>query len=130
MSETSSSSSESSLSVADSSAEGLLSSVTYSDSSDLTGCIPDAIRILVSVASLTDMAVLPTTSPGVRQLYRTDSVAIISRSKAQMDRLLDKIVADLQVNVMLQGLPNTAFEIVQSRDAVPGSNQDQLFPLR
>jgi len=117
-------SSSSSSSGSSTSGEGQSSSEPGSD------CEPVAVRILVSIASLADIEALSTVSPGDRELYRSNQVALICRSQVHMDLLLEKIVEDLKINAYIQGLENEPFEVYAARDAVVGSNQDQLYHFR
>ena len=92
--------------------------------------VANSKRILISIASLADMAVLPIISPGLNQLYRTDKVSVISNSKEMMDRLLAHIKKDVKTNARLQGLDNPYFETFEARDAVPGSTDSEDYPFR
>jgi hypothetical protein len=101
-----------------------------SSSEEAVDCEPISIRILVSVASLTDLAVYPLYSPGLNQLYRTDTVSIMSRSHSHMNKILEELLSDLQINARIQGLVDISPDVVVVRDVAVGSNQDQIYAFR
>jgi hypothetical protein len=109
---------------------GESSSITVSSEVPSHCEVEEPHRVLLSVASLGDMRILPTTSPGLHMLYRTDRVSLISNSKEMMDRLLQHLMEDVKTNARLQGLENPYFETFEARDAVPGSNDDENYPFR
>jgi hypothetical protein len=74
-------------------------------------------RTLVSVASLADLAALPTVSPGVDQLYRTFTFTVLCRSYAELEQFIQEVLEDLRTIARLQRADYQDFEVAVLQDA-------------
>ena len=93
------------------------SSSESSSSSGLYEIMP--FRILLSIASLVDLEVYPLTPPTLADIYRADTVTILSNSQAEMEQLIGLVVEDVKINLALQRRPILAHEIVTLEDVAP-----------
>jgi len=87
-------------------------------------------RVLVSVASLTDLMVYGTSIPVVGALYRAPTVAMLFRSELHMNTTLDMVQNYVAINAGLQRAVFEPTEIVELSDPGHGLNLDQLYLFR
>jgi hypothetical protein len=87
-------------------------------------------RTLVSIASLTDLMVLPLTPAAQGDLYRTSTVAMIFRSKSHMNNIVAEVVAEVGINADMQRVPIDFTEVIELQDPVYGQDNDSIFYFR
>lgn len=87
-------------------------------------------RELVSIASLTDIDVLPLIPTAQGKLYRASTVALIFRSKTYMEQVVAEVMDDVRTNAYIQRIPIEDFEIVELTDPIYGQDEDQVFYFR
>jgi hypothetical protein len=87
-------------------------------------------RTLVSIASLTDLMVLPLVPAALGDLYRASTVAMIFRSQAHMNDVLAEVISEVRTNAVLQRMPIESVETVVLQDPVYGQDDDKLFYFR
>jgi hypothetical protein len=76
----------------------------------------DQEKVLISVASLEDLAVYVDYFPGYGQLYRSDNVGLIFTSESVMDLTVDAVVEDIRINARIQAIDSPALETITYSD--------------
>lgn len=87
-------------------------------------------RTLVSIASLTDLDVLPLAPTAPGGLYRASTVAMIFRSMTHMNRVMNQVVSDVLINAEIQRVPIEDYEVVELQDPVFGQDEDRIYYFR
>jgi len=85
-------------------------------------------RMLVTIASLSDLDILPIDVPDDR-LYRTSTVAMLFRSLSQLDAVLTSIISDAQVIARLQNYDITLTETRTAEDPVHDKASGDLYNI-
>lgn len=86
-----------------------------------------ANRVLVSVASPTDMQVYTDTAVPPSRLYRAAVVLLLFRSAAHMDTVIARVITQAKTAVRLQGLPVLNVDVVTVTDPLSGKSTDKAF---
>ena len=92
------------------------SAPTSSSSASSPDIFLDRDKVLISIASLEDLAVYVTTFPGYDQLYRSDNVAMIFTSESAMNLTREKVKEDIQINARSQTYTFPALQTVTYSD--------------
>jgi hypothetical protein len=85
-------------------------------------------RMLVSIASLSDLDILPIDVPDDR-LYRTSTVAMLFHSLSQLEAVLASIVSDVQVIARFQNYDIQVTETITSEDPVHDKDPGDLYNI-
>jgi len=88
----------------------------------------DPNKVLISIASPTDLMVHPL-SAEVGDLYRSDSVAMLFRSKVAMERVLAVAVDHIKTNAKLQRSSLSNIKVVNITDPGHILGDGELFTL-
>ena len=88
----------------------------------------NANKVLVSVASLSDIDVHPLSSES-GHLYRSDNVAIIFRSKTAMDRVVGLVIDQVKTNARIQRSSVSKLEVVRLTDPGHELGLEEIFNL-
>jgi len=75
----------------------------------------DPTKVLISIASPTDLMVHPL-SADLGDLYRSDNIAMLFRSKVAMERVLPVAIDHIKTNVRLQRSSLSNIEVVNITD--------------
>jgi len=87
-------------------------------------------RTLVSVASLTDLDVLPLIPSAQGELYRASTVAMLFRSMSHMNSVVAEVLDDVRENAYIQRIPIENFQVVELSDPVYGQDEDRIYYFR
>ena len=85
-------------------------------------------RTLVSIASLSDLDILPIDVPDDR-LYRASTVAMLFHSLSQLESVLTSVISDAQVISRLQNYDIQVTETTTSEDPVHDKASGDLYSL-
>jgi len=107
-----------------------LESSSSESSSSSSSTLIHPSRVLVSVASLTDLMVYGTVIPPLGDLYRAATVAMLFRSELHMNTTLDMVQEHVAINANLQRIEFEPIEVVELSDPGHGLNLDQLYLFR
>ena len=95
---------------------------------DSPSCQTHSNRILVSIASLSDLDILPIDVPDDR-LYRTSTVTMMFRSLSQLEAVLASVISDARVISRLQNYDIQVTETTMSEDPLHGKDPGDLYSL-
>ena len=84
--------------------------------------------MLVSIASLTDLEILPIDVPDDR-LYRTSTVAMLFHSFSQLEAVLASVISDAQVIARFQNYDIQVTETITSEDPVHDVDPGDLYNI-
>jgi hypothetical protein len=98
------------------------------DEDELTIPEIDPHKVLLSIASPTDLMVHPLSSD-LGELYRSSSVAMLFRSKVAMERVLSTVVDHIKTNAKLQRSSLSNIEVVNITDPGHILGDGDLFIL-
>jgi hypothetical protein len=90
----------------------------------------DPARTLISIASLTDLDVLPLAPVPQGDLYRTWTVAMLFRSERHMDDVVQEVIEDVRTNADMQRTTIENYEVVELVDPVYGQDNDKIYYFR
>ena len=85
-------------------------------------------RMLVTIASLSDLDILPINVPDDR-LYRASTVAMLFHSLSQLEAVLASVISDAQVISRLQNYDIQVTETITSEDPLHDKDPGDLYSL-
>ena len=85
-------------------------------------------RMLVSIASLSDLDIIPIDVPDDR-LYRTSTVALLFHSLSQLEAVLASVISDAQVIARFQNYDLQVTETITSEDPLHDIDPGDLYNI-